>query len=316
MGNNSFLGLCQKSTHTSLTSIIIATRSNLFSEKHMVQAGWRAWMKLRWEKPLDSFGKSTTSLGGGGGSFCCETFCEFGSFQENGVFDFGKVWEWWDTWKEKWKWPETTETTPKEARTGWWNRRATVLVRHGTLWPGSSTSASLMCTMCWRKLMRSTASARRSLVLLQLKSRGSEPGRGKWAWDAVRVAPESNPPLPPKLTQLRTFGLSWRQKFTEVAGKPKRRINWSAGSLDACGTWTGSLSEAAWTAGRRTFEKRPTNLHRFFSNSARSILINPLFRKIKTILLTCKKVGNLMKAVCAEFYWTPGIIREKIWWGI
>ena len=57
----------------------------------------------------------------------------------------------------------------------------------------------------------------------------------------------------------------------------------------ACGTWTGSLSKAAWTAGRRTFEKRPTNLLRFFSNSARSILINPLYGKIKNILLTCKK---------------------------
>ena len=45
-------------------------------------------MKLRGGKPLDSFWQVNNKLGE---TFCCETFCEFGSFQENGVFDFGKV---------------------------------------------------------------------------------------------------------------------------------------------------------------------------------------------------------------------------------
>ena len=47
---------------------------------------------------------------------------------------------------------------------------------------------SLTCIMYWRKLVWSTTSARRPLILLQLKSRGSQPGWGKWSWDPVRAA--------------------------------------------------------------------------------------------------------------------------------
>ena len=52
-----------------------------------------------------------------------------------------------ETFEKKWKWPETAGTTRKQERAGWGNKCATVLVRHGTLWPESSTSASLMCIM-------------------------------------------------------------------------------------------------------------------------------------------------------------------------
>ena len=57
---SSFLGLCQKSTQTTLTSITIATRSNFFFEKASRVEALKGWMKLRGGKPLDSFGKSTT----------------------------------------------------------------------------------------------------------------------------------------------------------------------------------------------------------------------------------------------------------------
>ena len=69
----------------------------------------------------------------------------------------------------------------------------------------------------------------------------------------------------------------------------------------------GACPKSAWTAGRRTFEMRPTNLLRLFSNSARSILINPLFRKIKKFF-SHAKVENLIKALCADFYRTPSIL--------
>ena len=129
MENSSFLGLRQKSTHTTLLNLHHHSYQEqcCVPKNHMVQAGWRACVKMRGGKPSDSFGKSTTSLG----NLLLWNILLVWEFPGERCFRFGKVWEWWDTWKEKWKWPETTETTSKQAGTGWWNRLATVLVRHG-----------------------------------------------------------------------------------------------------------------------------------------------------------------------------------------
>ena len=180
-----------------------------FPKKHMVQAGCRAWMKLRGGKPLDRSGKSITSLG----NLLLWNVLWVWEFPGERCFQFWKGLRVVRHLKGKWKWPETTETTPKQARTGWWNRRASVLVRHSALWPRRSTSASLTCIMYWRKLVWSTTSARRCLILLPLKSRGSKHGWGKWAWDSVRAAPESNPPIVPQALPIDTF---WALLYAEV----------------------------------------------------------------------------------------------------
>ena len=52
----------------------------------------------------------------------------------------------------------------------------------------------------------------------------------------VWINPPPPPEWPPSLSRLSTFWLSWTQRFTRLAGKPKQRISWRAGSLDACGT--------------------------------------------------------------------------------
>ena len=93
-----------------------------------------------------------------------------------------------------------------------------------------------------------------------------------------RTVPESNPPLlSPELAQLSTFGLSWRQEFTGVAGKPERRISWSARSLNACGNMDWEHVHVRSRTDRwKTMEdirKAAEKISSEFSlNSARSIL--------------------------------------------
>ena len=248
MENNSFLGLARNPLMPPELSITIATRSNFV----FLKTTWCNWEEETHWTVLASQQQAW-------GDLLLGNLVSVWAFPGERCFQFwnglrvvrhltGKV----EVAGTHWNYPKASK-----------NR----LVKHAC----DCVGGSLVCIMCWRKLAWSTTSARGPLTLLQLKSRGSEHSWGKWAWDPVCAAPKSNRPMSSKLTQLSTFGLSWRQKFTGLAGKPKGRISWSARS----GTWTGSLCEAAWTAWRRTFGKRPPNLLRFFCNATGSPLINP-----------------------------------------